>query len=171
MTSLRRYHLASAGSTDDCIVVRLTGDNVVPDGSFVRELVAAFVGSGLEYLAATSPQSRLPYGLGGEVSWWLCCERLICQPSAHMIASMWGRGCFNGRSGIYVAQSGRNVDYGHLRCTIDDLEDYQRVLRLFDGVMDPVQVSSIDLVRKLASLSGEALFHVPYKVIWAPHSQ
>ncbi len=64
---LARYALAAAGLSDEAIVVRLTADNVVPDGVLVEELVAAFAESGAEYLSEASPQSRLPYGLGGEV--------------------------------------------------------------------------------------------------------
>src|SRR5579859_147338 len=63
---LARFALAAAELPDECVVVRLTGDNVVPDGYLVQELVSAFVESGVDYLSQDSPQSRLPYGLGGE---------------------------------------------------------------------------------------------------------
>src|SRR4051812_23817156 len=36
---LARYCLAVTDMMDDTIVVRITGDNVVPDGDFVRELI------------------------------------------------------------------------------------------------------------------------------------
>src|SRR5580698_4958206 len=35
---LGRYNLASAGLPEDCCLIRLTADNVVPDGQFVAEL-------------------------------------------------------------------------------------------------------------------------------------
>ena len=35
---LARYFLATANLADDCIVVRLTADNVVPDGDLVDEM-------------------------------------------------------------------------------------------------------------------------------------
>ena len=65
---LARYALAASACSEDSLVVRLTGDNVVPDGELVRELVAAFLESGVEYLAQDCPESRLPYGLGGKSS-------------------------------------------------------------------------------------------------------
>ncbi|HEY1264668.1 MAG TPA: hypothetical protein VGF06_14165, partial [Terriglobales bacterium] len=63
---LSRYALAASDLHDEDVVIRFTGDNVVPDGSYAAELFAAFVSSGLEYLRGNSVQSRLPYGLGGE---------------------------------------------------------------------------------------------------------
>ena len=69
---LGRYYFATLDLPGDCIVVRLTGDNVFPDGEFVQQLTAAFLQTHsehahCEYLGVSSPQSRLPYGLGGEV--------------------------------------------------------------------------------------------------------
>ena len=45
---LSRYELATADLPDDCIVVRLTADNVVPDGELVEELALGFARSGLD---------------------------------------------------------------------------------------------------------------------------
>ena len=63
---LGRYHLASVDLDDRDTIVRLTGDNVLPDGDFVQELAAAFAPSGLEYVATESLKGGLPYGLGAE---------------------------------------------------------------------------------------------------------
>src|SRR5581483_8120548 len=63
---LGRFHLAVSRVPDDATIIRLTGDNVVPDGTFIRELAQAFSESAVEYLSQSSPQSKLPYGLGGE---------------------------------------------------------------------------------------------------------
>ena len=84
---LARYALAAAGLSDEAIVVRLTADNVVPDGVLVEELVAAFAESGAEYLSEASPQSRLPYGLGGEVFWSQRCGKPMRPRLVRRIAS------------------------------------------------------------------------------------
>src|SRR5882757_8462135 len=63
---LGRYYLASADLGESDRIVRLTGDNVVPDGEFVQGLARAFADSGLEYLTTDSLKARLPYGLGAE---------------------------------------------------------------------------------------------------------
>jgi spore coat polysaccharide biosynthesis protein SpsF (cytidylyltransferase family) len=63
---LERYYLAADDLANDCVVVRLTGDNVVPDGCFVQELAAARAASGVEYLvgefSAGSPSLRFRGG-------------------------------------------------------------------------------------------------------------
>jgi len=139
---LARYYLACADLPSNCVVVRLTGDNVVPDGQFVQELATGFVASGFEYSTTDSPQSRLPYGLGGEAFSVAALRR------AHKTATSaydrehvgpWMRR--NCRAGTDVPQFLGGVDGGHLRCTIDDEEDYRRIERLFDGISDPIHVS------------------------------
>jgi spore coat polysaccharide biosynthesis protein SpsF (cytidylyltransferase family)/aryl-alcohol dehydrogenase-like predicted oxidoreductase len=162
---LARYCLAAADLPEDCLVVRLTGDNVVPDGGLVQELVGAFAGSGVEYLSQDSPQSHLPYGLGGEAFTVATLRR------AHALAtsaydrehvSPWIRR--NCKVRIHVPQALQTADLSHLRCTIDDEEDYKRVCCLFGGVVDPVRIGWLELAKKLASLTGESAFRVPYRV-------
>jgi spore coat polysaccharide biosynthesis protein SpsF (cytidylyltransferase family)/aryl-alcohol dehydrogenase-like predicted oxidoreductase len=163
---LGRYVLAAADLSDDDVVVRLTADNVVPDGGLVRELVEAFRVSGLEYLCANSARGPLPYGLGGEVF------TVAALRNAHRSATgvydrehvcPWmSRNC---RSDFYVPQSLRGADYGHLRCTIDDEEDYDRIIRLFAAVAEPVKIGWLELLDSLAASPSEPRFRVPFKVI------
>jgi spore coat polysaccharide biosynthesis protein SpsF (cytidylyltransferase family)/aryl-alcohol dehydrogenase-like predicted oxidoreductase len=162
---LARYCVAAAELPEQCLVVRLTGDNVVPDGCLVQELVSAFAGSGVEYLTQDSPQSHLPYGLRGEVFTVATLRR------AHELATSaydrehvtpWiQRNC---KVRNHVPQVLHAADLSHLRCTIDDEEDYQRVCRLFEGVTDPVQIGWLELAKKLDGLPGEPAFRVPYGV-------
>jgi spore coat polysaccharide biosynthesis protein SpsF (cytidylyltransferase family) len=63
---LGRYYFACSSFANDRIVIRLTADNVVPDGTFVDELAQAFVLSGRGYVSTESAFSGLPYGLMGE---------------------------------------------------------------------------------------------------------
>jgi len=154
---LARYFLAVANLPDNCIVVRLTGDNLVPDGGFVGALVASFADSSCEYLAA----SPLPCGLGGEA---FSAGTLRQAHGAARSASdrehvgLWmKRNC---KSEIYFPKSAGGADYSHLRCTLDDWEDYQRILRLFDGVEKPVDISYSELMERLASLPGETSYRV-----------
>jgi spore coat polysaccharide biosynthesis protein SpsF (cytidylyltransferase family)/aryl-alcohol dehydrogenase-like predicted oxidoreductase len=162
---LTRYALATAEFPDECVVVRLTGDNVVPDGNLVQELVSSFAGSGVEYLSQDSPQSRLPYGLGGEVFKVGTLRRahtLAASSSDREHVSPWIR-----RNCAVRTHTPRAIgvdDFSHLRCTIDDEEDYQRMVRLFEGVADPVHIGWFELTKKLALLPGEPALRVPYRV-------
>lgn len=163
---LGRYYLATLNLPSDSIVIRLTGDNLLPDGGFVRELTSAFIQSSVDYLGVSSPQSRLPYGLSAEAF------RVDALRKAHAAATSdydrehvgpWMvRNCC---AGTFSPRSLGQSDYSHLRCTIDDDEDYKRILRLFDGLDDPLHAGWLRLTQKLNSLPGEPSFRVPHKKI------
>jgi spore coat polysaccharide biosynthesis protein SpsF (cytidylyltransferase family)/aryl-alcohol dehydrogenase-like predicted oxidoreductase len=162
---LARYALAVNELPEDSVVVRLTGDNVLPDGDLVRELVSAFAGSGMEYLSQDWPQSGLPFGLGGEaftVSTLRRAQAMATSSHDREHVTPWIRR--NCRMSMHVPQILRGADFGHLRCTIDDEEDYQRICRLFTGIADPVHARWFELVKKLSVLPGEPAFRVPYRV-------
>jgi len=163
---LSRYHLATDGYPDDCVVIRLTADNLLPDGRFVDELAKAFVSSGAEYISTDSVLSGLPYGLSGEafsVAALRRAHREATSASDREHVGPWiKRHC---RSAIFRPQSLENSDFSYLRCTIDDEEDYRRILRVFDGVADPLGVGWQDLMRKLAGLPGEPAFRVPCRTV------
>ncbi|OGJ87045.1 MAG: hypothetical protein A2268_15145 [Candidatus Raymondbacteria bacterium RifOxyA12_full_50_37] len=62
----KRFLLASAQFPDADIIVRLTADNLLPDGSFIQELVDQLRKERLNYLGTSSPEDSLPYGLSAE---------------------------------------------------------------------------------------------------------
>jgi len=147
---LRRYVEAAADLSDADIVIRLTADNVIPDGALVRELVQAFGASGLEYLCANSARGPLPYGLGGEVFTVAALRKahrsaMSAYDREHVCPWM-SRNC---RSDFYIPQSLGGADYGHLRCTIDDEEDYNRIV----GLLPLSQTQSRVGWRNLANLA------------------
>jgi spore coat polysaccharide biosynthesis protein SpsF (cytidylyltransferase family)/aryl-alcohol dehydrogenase-like predicted oxidoreductase len=163
---LGRYHSATVDLPDDHIVVRLTGDNLAPDGHMIRELASAFAQSGLEYLTTDPHQGRLPYGLGGEVFSVSALRKANASAASaydrEHVGPWMRRHC---RSGTYIPQRLGNDDYGHLRCTLDDDEDYQRILQLFHNVQDAVHVGWFKLLQRLRSLPGEPSFRVPFKSV------
>jgi len=163
---LGRYYFATLNLPGDCIVIRLTGDNVLPDGGFVGELASAFAQSGLDYLCESSPQSRLPYGLSGEAFFVDVLRKAHAAANSaydrEHVGPWIARNC---RVGNYSPLCLGPSDYSHLRCTIDDEEDYRRIVRLFDGVADPVHAGWLELTQKLSVLPGEPTFRVPYKLI------
>jgi spore coat polysaccharide biosynthesis protein SpsF len=164
---LRRYYLATADLPDGSVVIRLTGDNMLPDGKFIEELLSAFLQSDSEYLGVSFPQGRLPYGLFGEVFLVDSLRRANASASSaydrEHVGPWMARNC-RVASYCYHAPDGES-DYSHLRCTIDDAEDYDRIVRLFEGVRDPVDADWLELTKRLASLPGESTFRLPYKVI------
>jgi spore coat polysaccharide biosynthesis protein SpsF (cytidylyltransferase family)/aryl-alcohol dehydrogenase-like predicted oxidoreductase len=160
---LRRYYLAASDLSEDSAIIRLTGDNVVPDGDFVEQFAAAFHASGLEYM--TTDSQRLPYGLGAEAFTVKVLRRAHgvadSQPDREHVGPWMGRNC---QAGKYLPEALGEADYSHLRCTIDEEDDYRRVLSLFEGVESPVTVGWFDLMRKLATLPGAPSFRVPDRI-------
>lgn len=67
--TLKRFVDALDGLPDNHIVVRLTGDNVFPDGSFIDQLLEDFAARGLSYLCCGGEASGLPYGVSAEVTY------------------------------------------------------------------------------------------------------
>jgi spore coat polysaccharide biosynthesis protein SpsF (cytidylyltransferase family)/aryl-alcohol dehydrogenase-like predicted oxidoreductase len=163
---LGRYYFATSNLPGDCVVIRLTGDNVLPDGEFVGELTSAFLQSGLEYLYVGSPQSRLPYGLAGGVFFVDVLRKAHTAASSaydrEHVGTWMTRNC---RAGSYFPLCLEQSDFSHLRCTIDDEEDYRRILRLFSEVPDPVHAGWLELTRTISSLPGEPSFRVPYSLL------
>jgi aryl-alcohol dehydrogenase-like predicted oxidoreductase/spore coat polysaccharide biosynthesis protein SpsF (cytidylyltransferase family) len=162
---LARFELAGARLGDSCAIVRLTGDNLVPDGKFVQELAGAFENSAGDYFAPAYPQSGLPYGLGGEVFSAAALRRAHKNATSRFdrehVGPWMARNC---RASFAMPSLLEGADLSQLRCTIDDQEDYARVCRLFEDVPDPRSVGWRELVKKLAELPAEARFRIPYKV-------
>ena len=162
---LGRFVIAAEDLPEDCVIIRLTADNVVPDGCLLDELEKAFRGSGVEYLYHDYPQSHLPYGLGAEAFSVATLRKAHAEATSaydreHVTPWMM-RNC---RSAIHVPRELESLDLSHLRCTIDDREDYERVCTLFQGVEDPVQCGWGELARKLAAMPTEPRFRVPFKI-------
>ena len=54
--------------SQDSIIIRLTGDNVVPDGGLINDLIGLYVNnSKINYIGANYPHDNLPYGVNAEL--------------------------------------------------------------------------------------------------------
>jgi spore coat polysaccharide biosynthesis protein SpsF len=150
---LGRYVKATEDLPDDDVVVRLTADNVVPDGDFVKELVAAFEQSGGDYLGGDVPENRMPCGVKGEAFRVSSLRRAAAEatgPYDREHVTPWI--IRNARAGIFTARALAGEDLARFRCTVDTKEDYDRVRSLFEGISDPVSVRWDELVRRLVAL-------------------
>jgi len=141
---LSRFGTAINDLHDDSIVVRATADNPVPDGSFVNAMLEKFRSSDLDFLGTESPADGLPYGLSAEVfRAGLIRERLrVSRPSSaereHVTVALRGA---SPRSGLLQPEDLLQGDHSHMRCTIDTLDDYLQMSRVFDRCGDPIGTS------------------------------
>lgn len=124
---------------DETVVFRLTGDNVFPDGQLLDELQQEFIGSQLSYLCCNGAQSGLPHGLSAEVVWlrdlrWALSVAVTSFDHEHVTPLI------RKRYGDKYFQRYLTVGWGAGRCTVDCLDDYLRVQRLFAGVANSVEV-------------------------------
>jgi spore coat polysaccharide biosynthesis protein SpsF (cytidylyltransferase family) len=145
-----RFLEASADLADDATIVRLTADNVFPDGAFVAALVAERARLAASYLGTTSSARLLPLGLGAE-AFRLGALRAVAQEvddpfdREHVTPALRARHAVGGLDTTLVPLPVA----GHLRCTLDDVADHRRLTRVFDGVTDPVGVGWRTLLQRL----------------------
>jgi spore coat polysaccharide biosynthesis protein SpsF (cytidylyltransferase family)/aryl-alcohol dehydrogenase-like predicted oxidoreductase len=164
---LDRFVRATEDLDEENIVVRLTADNVFPDGQFVDSLVQQFIAENVDYLGTNSPLDGLPYGLSAEVF----SVRILRQAALHATSNAerehvtpWIR-----KNGICVytdaSKFGLDRRYCYLRATVDNLNDYLRTAKLFGSInVDPVRVCWKKLLEALADASDTLKVQVPYRV-------
>ncbi|HSS96865.1 MAG TPA: hypothetical protein VLK33_07540, partial [Terriglobales bacterium] len=170
---LARYCLASAGMAEEDLVIRLTADNLFPDGGFLHELIAAFQTSGTQYMTTSPVDSRLLYGLSAEifsVEILRNADKKAMSDSDREHVTPWIiRNC---QTQTFTPQQIGDTDHSYLRCTIDDQDDYQQMQQVFNDVSDPIRMGWYELTRRLVTLPGQSSFRVPYRVISGqPHSE
>jgi spore coat polysaccharide biosynthesis protein SpsF len=146
---LDRFCRVTSDLADSDIVVRMTADNLFPDGSFIEELIEARRARDLEYLGTDSPADGLPYGLSAEVM----TVRGLREAwrHAHLASDREHVTPFLRRK--HAAPPFRPAsaqgDLSHLRCTMDSWDDYQRLAALFGKIEDAVGVSWQELCERL----------------------
>ena len=159
--TLKRCVDALRGMPDDKVVVRLTGDNVFPDGSFIDEMVEDFESRNIAYLCCGGVESGLPYGVSAEIT------RVGLLREAHRetqssydrehvtpwIISKYGQNYFEKYRSLAMAQ---------YRCTVDTLDDYLLVANLFTGLSNPKDIKLARLLERLKSTAtSQIVSHLP----------
>jgi spore coat polysaccharide biosynthesis protein SpsF len=157
-----RFLLATKELPDDAIVVRLTADNMFPDGEFVQMLFDQMAENNREYFTTSSPSDGLPYGMSCEVfsvrALRLCARRDITAFDREHVTPAIRR-----HYGAGVLQISGVPDWSHLRCTMDSFNDYQRILSVFKEVNDPIGAGWKNLCTILAGKQPDG-FRIPYRI-------
>jgi spore coat polysaccharide biosynthesis protein SpsF (cytidylyltransferase family) len=137
---LGRYHLATTDLKPEDIVVRLTGDNLLPDGQFIQGLVDQLVMNKLSYLGTSSPEDGLPYGMSAEVFLVKALRKaqqttLSVFDKEHVTPAI--KQLYSDGSMYRVGSEHLPENANQFRCTMDDLNDYILVERAFAQSKNP----------------------------------
>ncbi len=160
--TLERFVEALTDYDDATLVFRVTADNVFPDGRLIDEIEADFFAREANYLCCNGEQSGLPYGMSVEAM------KLEHLRSAYAITSS----AFDQEHvtpylarqfGTQYFEKYKDLKKGQYRCTIDTLDDYLQVQKVFSGIADVVGISSFDLISRLSRLDDAPLVDAPVR--------
>jgi spore coat polysaccharide biosynthesis protein SpsF (cytidylyltransferase family)/aryl-alcohol dehydrogenase-like predicted oxidoreductase len=158
--TLERVVLALTKYTDETFVFRLTADNVFPDGKLLDEIEKDFKDRELEYLCCNGMQSGLPYGMSVELT------RL-----GHLREALKNTNSFydlehvtpyiRRKFGESYFEKYKKLNRGLYRCTVDCIDDYCNLQKVFSGVTDSVNILSFDLIDLLINTKYQPLSSSP----------
>jgi spore coat polysaccharide biosynthesis protein SpsF len=132
---LGRFLLALGDTPDAAPVIRLTGDNILPDGALIADVLADFEARGRDYVTTTDPASGLPYGCAVEITRAGHLRRAGAEAStAHEREHV--TPAIRARLGVEVFTGHAAQGCGHLRSTIDCLDDFHALHRATPAAQD-----------------------------------
>ncbi len=149
---LKRFVDALEDESEDRVVVRLTGDNVFPDGAFIDSLLDDFERKDIAYLCCGGEASGLPYGVSAEVT------RVKFLREAHAnTASAFDREHVTpwliSKYGKIYFDCYRDVNMAQYRCTVDTFDDYCLISNIFSNIEKAACVRLEVLLEKLKEVS------------------
>lgn len=151
---LSRFVIAAADLEEEDAVVRVTADNMFPDGDFLDELIAERQRRGVDYLGTQSPLDGLPYGLSAEAFTVGTLRRADAADLSGFDREHVTPAIRRETSAPLFRPKDFREDIGHLRCTLDTYEDYQTLLKVFGRVKNAVHASWRELCRVLADIEA-----------------
>jgi len=146
--TLKRFVDSMVGFDDETTIVRLTADNVFPDGEFIQQLLKEYTARKLKYICCMGEESGLPYGLSAEAFQLKDIREALTHNLSdyHLehvtpyLVEKYGRSYFT---------PDKSLQLNLLSCTVDTFDDYLRVAGIFTQVKDPVQDSYQLLIKHL----------------------
>jgi len=134
--TLARFVVATRDLADDDVVVRLTADNIVPDGDLVAEAVGRYDRSG-GYVHVSHLSDRVPYGVSAEV-FGVGALRRADRHATTAFDREHVTPFIRREAGAVTAAAGSATSAG--RCTVDTADDFLVAARILAGVADPVGI-------------------------------
>jgi len=162
VNTLERFVNALSAYDDDAIVFRLTADNVFPDGELLDEMEKEFVSRKLDYLCCNGEKSGLPYGMSVEVTLLKNIREAYLSTSDKLDLEHVTPYIRRTKGEVYFEKY-KALAKGNYRCTIDTLDDYINIQKVFDNVNDPINETAFNLVEKLELLKSKPISKKPIK--------
>jgi len=145
---LDRMLAATEGMPDETVFIRLTADNVFPDGKLIDEVEADFLTQGVDYLRCNGLESGLPYGMSVEVT-RLRHLREAARDTDNAADQEHVTPYVIRKYGVSSFRRYEHLKMGHYRCTVDNFDDYRNICRVFSGILEPVSASFSNLIVRL----------------------
>jgi len=146
-----RFLAAAKEFKDDHIIIRLTADNMLPDGGLLTETLRHFAESKLLYLNSEQIWHQPPHGLICEIFYLGALREAAAKVDTphnreHVTTAL---------REVPVAvtpQKKFTPEESALRVTMDTYEDFQRMSQLFMDVPNPETISWQELMKRLAAM-------------------
>ena len=145
---LKRIVNCLAKYKSNTVVVRLTADNVFPDGSLIEELIDDFIQRSLKYLTTNDSKSGLPKGLSVEITRLKYLREADNKAKTKFEKEHVTPFIIN-KYGKKIFTKYKLLNASSYNCTIDKLDEYIFLSRLLNSQKNIVNVSSIYLTKKL----------------------
>ncbi len=148
----QRFLDACTDLVDEAIAVRLTADNLLPDGQLISELVGELSKRQHPYLNIDMLWQNTPYGLSVEV-FRLGALRSAAAQTDNAIEREHVTPALRRAYESGVKPSVRfSPQQSAIRCTMDTFDDYQRMAKCFESISQPVNAGWQDLLDRLTRL-------------------
>ena len=148
---LKRIVNALIKYTDDTIVVRLTADNIFPDGQLIDLVVQSFINSSGEYMLCNGTECGVPYGVSVEVTKLSHLRDSLTFAKSSYDHEHVTQYIYRKYGAVYFEKY-KSLKFGSYRATVDEWEDYQKISKVFEKVIDPIAVGHIQLIDMLAKV-------------------
>ena len=167
---LARFANASKDLNDEDLIVRLTADNMFPDGKLVQELIARARNNNADRYRF---DWGLPFGAGIDIFrvrlLRLANENATSRYDREHVGPWINR---NSDCEVVSLPSKWKNDLGdcsHIRATMDSLSDYVKVSKLFDTIDDSENATVYDLTKRFIQLFNSPAQSIAWKNVSGRH--
>ncbi len=146
---LERFCGAVEDLSDSDVVVRLTADNVVPDGALIDNLLKFYTKNDCEYAFCNGDASRLPYGVSVEI-FKVEHLRFANRNASSLLDLEHVTTYLKKKLEVSTYVENTNIYYSDIRATVDYIEDYEFMKYCCEKISDIILINYLDFVKVLA---------------------